>query len=48
MTDDPQMISNQGLVFVQQKMGRDWAGGTDGSGQAGLVALVQLILYVLQ
>ncbi len=30
MTDDPQMISNQGLVFVQQKMGRDWAGGTDG------------------
>ena len=30
MTDDPQLVSNQGLVFVQQKMGRDWAGGTDG------------------
>ncbi len=30
MTDDPQMVSNQGLTFVQQKMGRDWAGGTDG------------------
>ncbi len=30
VTDDPQMVSNQGLVFVQQKMGRDWAGGTDG------------------
>jgi len=30
MTDDPQMISNQGLFFVKQKFGRDFAGGTDG------------------
>ncbi len=30
LADDPWLVSNQGLVLIQQKMGRDWAGGTDG------------------
>jgi uncharacterized membrane protein len=30
MADDPGLVSNQSLVFVQQTFGRDGAGGTDG------------------
>ncbi len=30
LADDPWLVSNQSLVFVQQSFGRDGAGGTDG------------------
>ncbi len=30
LADDPWLVSNQAVVLVQQKTGRDWSGGTDG------------------